>query len=778
MHLSKRKESFTKGIKIDKKLYRWRYTVIPADWLAELGFYFDPVNPIDNKLSKDGNRMDTVGKTTGNSKIEKDAVHCIFCDRRTIGLQNCRSKNKDRLENIQNVLILHLNGDNLNCPIIYLHLKILIDSRFNMGVSNWKDDPLFGDPFELTTRNFMRLTFIDSTDFSKVEISNIVNAGLIKYDLSLNLFNTDPAILTNNSSNDKSLFCIYCKNIIYHNDFMTNKNNNIGLKPILTHLKVSHNGHCYFFKRLSSKFPEFANLDNLNDFDPHLETDASNDSIIHNSLILENIENTRDEILNKVTETTSITNDNKQEITNTKLKDPQIILDENNHTIQEENNNHDTDLVANNSIDTAEASQSAPPNFSTNKVPSPSETRISESSSSTHSVDSPSYEPSDVSEINNTETLKQQDSKRKNDNDKVELMSSPQKNILNQDGNFSSPGRKKRKINNVSSSKTKSQFLLHDSSFNTSNSTSTSANKSNNKDLILNFKDHIHRTKRHNDDTRRNQLNRRNNILDDSHDDISFSEYGNSSFNIPLKSPKKTIFDTTLNSTRTINEQLILPIVENPSTLAPNSSLNASTSPTNNIDDIQNSDDISSHNSSESFKMNEINDVAKVEETNPFRSNLVEKDLTNIEDVRFKTDRAEVTTIAYEDNGEQFDSPEMQEEGSYKVQVKLDLDDESKLIGHQNETISTESKALLAPEGHELNERSNMTDNSNIATKRSLSGVNLVTNQNKISSYVPTDLNKKNQSSEPLFDPILENDSPELSKANSGDRYLRRLRLA
>lgn len=306
-----RLDLFRKSKKINRKNYKWRYTVIPSDWLAQMGFYFDPIEQENTGL------------------VLKDAINCIYCHRHTFDLKHCRSKSKDKLETISNVLRQHLNGDNLNCPISYLRLKIIKDFKYNLGTSNWSNDPIFNDPFNLVTRNLFRTSFLElnsNQNWNKNEINDVINAGLIHFDLSFDAFNKNEYLLDVSSSQSASstpydiVFCIYCKNII-------RLNFNDTLKPIERHFLACHNGHCYFFKKLIQSFPDFKDLKNLHEFNIIDETEPADsmDSIIHNSLLYENL--TRDDTydgINKEGNDIQVENNNSEKPMDT-LEEPKSL---------------------------------------------------------------------------------------------------------------------------------------------------------------------------------------------------------------------------------------------------------------------------------------------------------------------------------------------------------------------------------------------------------------------------------------------------------------------
>ncbi|CCK69898.1 survivin KNAG_0D01460 [Huiozyma naganishii CBS 8797] len=220
---NKRFTSFQRPKKLNGRKYKWRYTVMPIDYLAMVGFQFDPVENEDKKLMR-------------------DAIVCAHCGKHTYNLQNCRSKQKDKLEAVCNVLSLHLNGQNDSCPISYLRLKVLKAHRFNLGASDWKGDPLFSDPLASETRAIFRETYKKT---ALVDCIRKVNAGLLRYDPSLSGFNE---LMYDDI--DVS-FCVYCKNVIEPSSKRS---------PLEEHYNVSRGGKCYYFKLLEEQFPNWKDV--------------------------------------------------------------------------------------------------------------------------------------------------------------------------------------------------------------------------------------------------------------------------------------------------------------------------------------------------------------------------------------------------------------------------------------------------------------------------------------------------------------------------------------
>lgn len=537
-----RLDLFRKSKKINQKNYKWRYTVIPSDWLAQMGFYFDPIEQKNTDL------------------ILKDAINCIYCHRHTFNLKHCRSKSKDKLETISNVLLQHLNGDNLNCPISYLRLKIIKDFKYSLGTSNWSNDPIFSDPFNLITRNIFRTSFLDlnsSQNWNKDKINDLINAGLIHFDLSFNAFDkndyiidtpvtSSPPFFSVSSSTYDIVFCIYCKNII-------RLSFNDTLKPIERHFLACHNGHCYFFKKLIQAFPDFKDLKNIHEFNIVDETEPTNsmDSIIHNSLLYENLSKNDDIITDSKNEETNNVQINTELIHEqiNKAEEPRSPKDSQN-SIELHSHNMNEDTVGPNSD--RENDIGSPEALTEHEYDSSSKSQSIEENDPTYQDDT------------NTEDENEEKIYRKIDKKPI-LVTSPnnnnkkKKNVSHLDDSKPIPhDQMKETINPSMTSMKKRKKLLGqspqrivlttDATFNDEISSERSTNLSKDKDLILNFTDHVNRKK---------DITRTNKILDDSADDFSFSNNGPHLFQLsPLK-----IFDSpTSKKQLTSNKQYTLPI--------------------------------------------------------------------------------------------------------------------------------------------------------------------------------------------------------------------------
>lgn len=526
-----RLDLFRKSKRINQKNYKWRYTVIPSDWLAQMGFYFDPIEQENSDL------------------ILKDAINCIYCHRHTFDLKHCRSKSKDKLETISNVLLQHLSGDNLNCPISYLRLKIIKDFKYSLGTSNWSNDPIFNDPFNLITRNIFRTSFLDlnsNQSWNKDKINDVINAGLIHFDLSFNAFNNNDYIVdlpttssspsssvsSSSSSSYDIVFCIYCKNII-------RLNFNDTLKPIERHFLACHNGHCYFFKKLIQMFPDFKDLGNIHEFNIVDETEPTNsmDSIIHNSLLYENltkdnISRSKNEDVYDIQNKTTFTPEQMNKVE--ELKN----LDQSANNIKEHSQNIDRNNMDSNS--------KQGDNITSEELSTGDGYELSDKSQSIEEND-PTYEDDmdtgDEEEekiyhkIEQQPTLITSPKEDRNDNDnnlndKTQILQDQTKETTN----LSKTNIKKRK---KLLGKLPQRIVSNtDTTFNDDVSSEKSVHLSKNKDLILNFTDHVNRKK---------EITRTNKILDDSADDFSFSNNGSHLFQLsPLKKLESPIYKEKL----------------------------------------------------------------------------------------------------------------------------------------------------------------------------------------------------------------------------------------
>ncbi|SMN20162.1 similar to Saccharomyces cerevisiae YJR089W BIR1 Subunit of chromosomal passenger complex [Maudiozyma saulgeensis] len=230
-----RLNSFKVSHTINNKKYSWRYTVIPADMLATLGYYYFPSPNKDNI-------------------IQADSIKCIYCNQATYGLKKCRSKSKDVLETISNVLEFHVAISPNNCLLCYLRLKLLKDYRLNSNVSNWDNERFFNEPFTSKLLNNFKESFRNNSNrdqISDTSIETVSRAGLIKYDPSYTAFK-EPLSSSEISKTAVVAFCIYNKRTIIIPQNLLESTSNNSMSVIELHFKTCNNGKCYFFKHLES----------------------------------------------------------------------------------------------------------------------------------------------------------------------------------------------------------------------------------------------------------------------------------------------------------------------------------------------------------------------------------------------------------------------------------------------------------------------------------------------------------------------------------------------
>ncbi|KAG0672194.1 hypothetical protein C6P45_003669 [Maudiozyma exigua] len=300
---TKRSESFKVPRIIYKKKYSWRYTVIPADMLAKLGFYYYPVPNKDKKM-------------------QTDSIKCIYCNKITMGLKKCRAKNKDILQTISNVLELHIGDSPRNCLLCFLRLKLINDSRLNSNTSNWDNDKWFNRPFNLAMLQLFEKTYINNLELhnlSKASINRLARGGLIKYDSSYAAFKEEPYVKSISPTSTLLTFCIFSKTIIsIPIDLLNDK-----VRSVMTlHYTKCDNGKCHFFKMLRNLpgSPKVVSTEWLQQFTydyglPHSkyysrdEAQHSNDSVVHHAELFQNSGNENlhesDNIVGKVHSNTS-----------------------------------------------------------------------------------------------------------------------------------------------------------------------------------------------------------------------------------------------------------------------------------------------------------------------------------------------------------------------------------------------------------------------------------------------------------------------------------------
>ena len=293
---SERLASFDKTYTINKKKCSWRYKVLHPEDLALSGFFFRPSE------DEEGN-------------LQSDSVKCVYCNRITGGLKSCRSKTKDRLETMENVLSLHILEDEKLCLLSYLKLKILRDEKLNRGLSDWQNDKYFKQPFSREFYEICTKTFTHNMASSPLNynlIDNAVRAGLIKYDPSYTSYKPMLPNYSDLSKNHLLMFCVYCKTLL---PISIDKQSE-ALKPIIVDHFNKCNKKCYFFKILKTLQPDteftehfLSNFsfdyqlqsstnnghkevnndspNDLSDADEPKDNPSSNDSVIHHSGLFE-----------------------------------------------------------------------------------------------------------------------------------------------------------------------------------------------------------------------------------------------------------------------------------------------------------------------------------------------------------------------------------------------------------------------------------------------------------------------------------------------------------
>lgn len=210
-------KSFQRTSIVDGKKFRWRYTLIPYESMARLGFFYCP--------SRD--------PVTGI--IYKDAVGCIYCRRITYDLKDCRSKRKDVVETLMSVLKQHWETHEPRCLYSYMKWKIL--QGFN---GDWNEDEWFCNPLDAKIRCLFAFTYENNwpyADSLNLSAQNMAEAGLVRYDNSFTGFEE----LMGETDTD-ACYCIYCKQILGH--WQQNDN------PLKEHFKASRGGQCFFFLKL------------------------------------------------------------------------------------------------------------------------------------------------------------------------------------------------------------------------------------------------------------------------------------------------------------------------------------------------------------------------------------------------------------------------------------------------------------------------------------------------------------------------------------------------
>lgn len=219
-NLGARVKSFQTRSVVDGKRFRWRYTVIPYQGMARLGYFY---HPFHSGNEKDG--------------IHKDAVQCICCKKVTYNFGDCRSKKKDIVETMISVLRQHLREN--RCLLSELKLKVLEDHLNEFTDVRWSDHAAFGDPLSQEMIDFRQSTFIMNWEPSSESLlpKRMSQAGLVRYDSSYTGFEE----LMENEAQD-ACYCVYCKRIV--GSWQQNDD------PLLEHYRSCNGGHCYFFEKM------------------------------------------------------------------------------------------------------------------------------------------------------------------------------------------------------------------------------------------------------------------------------------------------------------------------------------------------------------------------------------------------------------------------------------------------------------------------------------------------------------------------------------------------
>ncbi|GAV51308.1 hypothetical protein ZYGR_0AD04910 [Zygosaccharomyces rouxii] len=216
-------KSFQRTSIVDGKKFRWRYTLIPYESMARLGFFYCP--------SRDS--------TTGI--VYKDAVGCIYCRRVTHDLKDCRSKRKDVVETLMSVLRQHWETHEPRCLYSYMKWKIL--QGFN---GDWNEDEWFRNPLDARIKRLFAFTYENNWPHSNdvnLNSQRMADAGLVRYDNSFTGFEE----LMSEKDTD-ACYCIYCKQILGHWQLDDD--------PLKEHFKASQGGQCFFFSKIDGDLVE------------------------------------------------------------------------------------------------------------------------------------------------------------------------------------------------------------------------------------------------------------------------------------------------------------------------------------------------------------------------------------------------------------------------------------------------------------------------------------------------------------------------------------------
>ncbi|CDH11516.1 uncharacterized protein ZBAI_03302 [Zygosaccharomyces bailii ISA1307] len=221
LKLEARIRSFQKTSMVDGKKYRWRYTLIPYQAMARLGFFYCP------------------SKEPSSGRIQKDAVGCVYCRKVTYDFRECRSKKKDVMETLLSVLRQHLRIHTPRCLLAHMKLKILESISKEEVSVDWDRDEFFCDPLQDRVQDLFRLTFEGNWPMDSENLSprQMARAGLVRYDSSFTGFEELLA-----EGNSDASYCIYCKKILGH--WQPDDD------PLKEHFKSSNGGKCLYFSKL------------------------------------------------------------------------------------------------------------------------------------------------------------------------------------------------------------------------------------------------------------------------------------------------------------------------------------------------------------------------------------------------------------------------------------------------------------------------------------------------------------------------------------------------
>ena len=262
--LETRIKSFQNTVVIKGKKCRWRYTVIPSQSLARLGFYYSPT------------------KNEHNNKLDKNSITCIYCNCTLFDIGSCKSKKKSSLETLCNILEKHLTDTNDVCLLSHLKYKILKEYLINKTVDkiDWMKDDHFKYPMDKNLQRFREFSFKGQWDneYDNLSIANMAKAGLVRYDNSYTCFEEQiDDIITD------ACYCIYCTKIVASWQAEDD--------PLEEHYKCSFGGKCYFFDNLSDNPQYKETLRNLNEKFSNIETEEEHGTPMKSVRLLNPLKN-------------------------------------------------------------------------------------------------------------------------------------------------------------------------------------------------------------------------------------------------------------------------------------------------------------------------------------------------------------------------------------------------------------------------------------------------------------------------------------------------------